>query len=130
MQLKSLTISVAIAQIATLVSADISTYYQSFTSQINPLNISIPSIPQTTSLDVNTECTYYNPDSSLITINSTEWPSIWDVATTNGMNTSAEFTTLYNSIDWTKAPNIAVRTLTAAGGLDMTGYDANADPGK
>jgi hypothetical protein len=128
MQLKSLAISVAIAQVASLVSADITTYYESFTSEINPLNISIPAISETTSLDPTTECAYYNPDASLITINATEWPTIWDVATTNGMNTSAEFVALYNSIDWTKAPNIPVRTMTAAGGLDFTNYSATADP--
>ncbi|KAI8888083.1 carbohydrate esterase family 4 protein [Backusella circina FSU 941] len=128
MQLKFIAISVAITQAISLVSADASNYWQSFTSQINPQNISIPSIAQTTSDDVTTECTNYIPDASLITINSTEWPSIWDVATTNGMNTSAEFTALYNSIDWTKAPNIAVRTKTAAGSLDLTGYDAVNDP--
>lgn len=128
MQLKSLAISVAIAQVASFASADITTYWQSFTTEINPKNISIPSIPQTTSVDPTTECTYYNPDASLITINSTEWPSIWDVATTNGMNTTAEFTALYNSIDWTKAPNIPVRTMTASGALDMTGYSATEDP--
>lgn len=129
MQLKSFTVSIAIAQAVTLAFADTSAnYWQSFTSQINPKNISIPSISQTTSLDVTTECTYYNPETSLITINSTEWPSIWDVATTNGMNTTAEFTSLYNSIDWTKAPNIPVRKLTAAGGLDFSNYSASEDP--
>ncbi|CAO3647452.1 unnamed protein product [Mucor fragilis] len=44
------------------------------------------------------------------------------------MNTSAEFTALYNSIDWAKAPNFPPRTLTADGGLDMTKYDAANDP--
>lgn len=128
MQLSSFAISVAIAQIATLVSADASTYWQSFTSEINPKNITIPSIPATTSNDPTTECTYYNPDTALISINDTEWPSIWDVATSNNMNTSAEFVALYNSIDWASAPNISVRTLTATGALDFTGYAASSDP--
>ncbi|CAO3621558.1 unnamed protein product [Mucor hiemalis] len=44
------------------------------------------------------------------------------------MNTTAEFTALYNSIDWSKAPNISVRTMTASGALDMTGYSATTDP--
>lgn len=127
MQLSSFAISIAIANIA-LVSADASNYWKSFTSQIDPKNITIPSIPATTSLNPTTECTYYNPDESLIVINSTEWPSIWDVATSNNMDTSAEFLSLYNSIDWTKAPNISVRTLTASGGLDFTGYDSASDP--
>ncbi|GAA5802817.1 hypothetical protein HPULCUR_008292 [Helicostylum pulchrum] len=127
MYTSSFVISVAIAQVA-LVSADATNFWQSFTSQINPKNITIPSIPQTTSNDPVTECTYYNPDPTLITINNTEWPSIWEVATTNNVNTSSEFTTLYNSIDWTKAPNIPVRTFTAAGGLDFTGYSSASDP--
>ena len=128
MLLKSIAYSVAMANIATLASADIGNYWQSFTSQINPKNIPIPSIPATTSDDVTTECTYYSPDASLITINPAEWPTIWDVATSNGMVNSSEFTTLYNSIDWTKAPNIPVRTLTASGALDFTNYSAATDP--
>lgn len=128
MQFKFLAISVAITQAASFVSADASNYYQSFTSQINPKNISIPSITQTTSYDVTAECTYYQPDASLFSINNTDWPTSWDIATSNGMNTSSEFTTLYNSIDWTKAPSIQVRTKDASGNLDLTGYDANSDP--
>ncbi|KAI8092220.1 chitin deacetylase [Gilbertella persicaria] len=130
MQLKTFTVSIAIAKLAALVSADVSAsnYYNSLTSQINPKNISIPSLTQTSSHDVTAECTYYVPDTSLITINNTEFPTIWQKATTNGMNTSAEFTSLYNSIDWTKAPNISVRTFTSAGGLDTTGYSASTDP--
>jgi hypothetical protein len=96
-----------------------------YTSTTDPTNINIPDIPQTTSHDVATQCTYYQ---SPFTINQAEWPTIWEIATSNGMNTSAEFTALYNSIDWTKAPNAQVRTLTAAGGLDMTTYDTASDP--
>ncbi|KAG0738656.1 hypothetical protein G6F59_006647 [Rhizopus arrhizus] len=44
------------------------------------------------------------------------------------MNTSSEFTQLYNSIDWSKAPNVPVRKLNAAGGLDLAGYDTVNDP--
>ncbi|KAI9014361.1 chitin deacetylase [Phycomyces nitens] len=132
-QLKPLLLSLTLAQVATFVSATASTtngqdYWQSFKSNINPLNVTLPKITQTVSISPTQECTYYNPDTSLFTIDPTEWPSIWDVATTNGMNTSAEFTALYNSIDWTKAPNIPVRTISPSGGLDFTGYDANADP--
>ncbi|CAO3672674.1 unnamed protein product [Umbelopsis ramanniana] len=87
--------------------------------------ITIPNIAQTTSYDVNTECTYYTLPG--LTITATDWPTIWDTATTNGMNTSAEFTALYNSLNWANAPNIPVRTQTA-GALNFTGYDATTDP--
>ncbi|OBZ86107.1 Chitin deacetylase [Choanephora cucurbitarum] len=127
MQLKTLTISLAMATLAT---ADItaSNYYNSLTSQIDPKNISIPSITQTSSLDVTTECTYYSPESTLVNISTSDFPTIWETATTNGMNTSAEFTALYQSIDWTKAPNISVRTFTSSGGLDTSSYQASTDP--
>lgn len=87
--------------------------------------ITIPSIPQTTSYDPTVECTYYTLPG--LTINAAEWPTIWATASTNGMNTSAEFTTLYNSINWANAPNITVRT-EVNGALDFTGYDASTDP--
>ncbi|KAI9486564.1 MAG: chitin deacetylase [Benjaminiella poitrasii] len=112
---------------AAVVSADTLKYYQNFTTQIDPKNITIPSIPQTTSLDPTTECTYYNPDPSLFQVVGSEWPTIWQRATTNGMNETKEFKNLYNSIDWSKAPNIPVRTLTADGGLDTTNYNSS-DP--
>ncbi|CAO0794532.1 unnamed protein product [Mucor circinelloides] len=129
MQIKTFALSAAIAQVATLALADTSAnYWQSFTSQINPKNISIPSIEQTSSIDPTQECAYYTPDASLFTFNASEWPSIWEVATTNGMNESAEFLSVYNSIDWTKAPNISVRTLDANGNLDTTGYNTATDP--
>ncbi|CAM0138533.1 hypothetical protein VKS41_007149 [Umbelopsis sp. WA50703] len=88
-------------------------------------SITIPSIPQTTSYDPTVECTSYSVPG--LTIDNTQWPTIWDTATTNGMNTSAEFTALWNSIDWANAPNITVRTQTN-GALDFTGYDENTDP--
>jgi peptidoglycan/xylan/chitin deacetylase (PgdA/CDA1 family) len=87
--------------------------------------ITIPNIAQTTSYDVNTECTYYTLPG--LNITSADWPTIWKIATTNGMNTSAEFTALYNSLNWANAPNIPVRTQTA-GALNFTGYDASTDP--
>ncbi|RCH78670.1 hypothetical protein CU098_004881, partial [Rhizopus stolonifer] len=115
MQFKILTISIAIAELATLACAStsdikITNYYDSFTSQIDPTNITVPSIKQTTSDNPTTECTYYDPETSLININNSEFPTVWDVATSNGMSKSAEFLSLYHSIDWTKAPNISVRT--------------------
>jgi hypothetical protein len=128
MQFKLIALSVVLTRATFFVSADVSNYWQSLTSQIDPKNISIPAIVQTTSDDVTTECTYYTPDPSLITINAAEWPSIWKTATTNGMNTSAEFTSLYNSIDWTKAPNIPVRTLDVNGALYLSAYDTVNDP--
>ncbi|CAO3664938.1 unnamed protein product [Umbelopsis vinacea] len=98
----------------------------STTTGTNPLAINIPSIPQTTSYDPTIECQYYTVPG--LTIDPKQWPTIWQTATSNGMNTSAEFTALYNSLDWTKAPTAAVRKATAAGGLDFTGYNAQTDP--
>ncbi|KAI8075413.1 chitin deacetylase [Gilbertella persicaria] len=129
MQLKSITISLAVAKLVAVVSADITaaSYYNSLASSVDPTNITIPTLDQTTSYDPTTECTYYSPDSSLVSINASEFPNIWEVATTNGMNTSAEFTALYNSIDWTQAPDISVRTLDADGNLDTSSYDTATD---
>lgn len=97
----------------------------SFPSKTDPTSFSIPSIPQTTSHDLAAECTYYQ---SNFTIQQDQWPTVWGIATSNGMNTSSEFTKLYNSIDWTKAPNVAVRKMNAQGSLDLTGYDTVNDP--
>ncbi|KAG0171491.1 hypothetical protein DFQ28_001025 [Apophysomyces sp. BC1034] len=97
-----------------------------YSSNADPTKINIPDIPQTTSYDVATECQYYQPAG--LTVNKAEWPTIWEIATSNGMNTSQEFQNLYNSIDWTKAPQIAVRQLTPAGGLNMQGYNTAQDP--
>ena len=96
-----------------------------FPSNTDPTKITIPNIPQTTSYDVATECQYYQ---SNFTIDKTQWPTIWDIATSNSMNTSAEFTQLYNSIDWTKVPKAPVRALTPQGGLNLVGYDTVNDP--
>ncbi|CEP07457.1 hypothetical protein [Parasitella parasitica] len=128
MQIRTFALSAAIAQVATLVAADASAYWKSFTSQVDPKNITVPSIEQTASIDPAQECVYYNPETSLFTFKASEWPSIWEVATTNGMNETTEFLNLYNSIDWTKAPNITVRTLDGDGNLDTTGYDSTKDP--
>ncbi|KAI9277645.1 hypothetical protein BY458DRAFT_504691 [Sporodiniella umbellata] len=97
-----------------------------YTSTVDPLKVVIPEIPQTTSHDPAAQCVYYQ---SPFVINKNQWPNSWEIATSNGMNTSAEFKALYNSIDWTKAPNIPVRKISATtGGLDMTGYDSAKDP--
>lgn len=129
MQFKLITISLALAKIAAVVSADVtaSNYWESISTKIDPKNITLPSIKQTTSYDVDTQCTYYTPDSSLITFNESEWPTSWETATSNGMDESDEFLSLYNSIDWTKAPNINPRTLTSDGGLDTSSY-SDSDP--
>jgi hypothetical protein len=105
----------------------IADYWKNFKSAVDPLNIQIASIPQTTSYDPATECAYYQPPSNFV-FNPKEWPALWETATSNGMTNTAEFKAVYNAIDWTKAPSIPVRQHTAAGGLVMTGYDANADP--
>ncbi|KAG1051396.1 hypothetical protein G6F43_006394 [Rhizopus delemar] len=97
----------------------------SFPTKTDPTRLLLPAIPQTTSHDVATECTFYQ---SNFTIQKDQWPTVWDIATSNNMNTSSEFTRLYNSIDWSKAPNVPVRKLNAAGGLDLTGYDTVNDP--
>ncbi|KAG0170112.1 hypothetical protein DFQ28_003838 [Apophysomyces sp. BC1034] len=130
--MKLIFITAALAQVASLSSAASvesgKEFWESWTSQIDPFNVTIPKITQTTSIDPFQECVDYIPDSSLITINPKEWPTIWDTATTNGMNESAEFKALKGSIDWTKAPNIQVRQKDANGNLIMTGYDQNSDP--
>ncbi|KAI8331491.1 chitin deacetylase [Chlamydoabsidia padenii] len=126
MTIIGLTSIVAVAAFSPLTAA--AGYWQSFNSSINPLNITIPDIPQTTSIDPTTECAYYNPDPSLIVIDPTQWPTSWSIATSNGMNSSAEFQSFYNSIDWANAPNIPVRTLNADGSINMNGYDSSADP--
>lgn len=127
MQIKAFITSITIALAASQVAAD-PTFWKNFTTQINPKNVSTPSIAQTTSIDPTEECVYYSPDTSLINIVSSEWPTIWQKATTNGMNETSEFTTLYNSIDWTKAPNIPVRTTLADGTLNTTSYSSSSDP--
>ncbi|KAG1458434.1 hypothetical protein G6F56_006399 [Rhizopus delemar] len=129
MQIKFITISVALAKVATLVSAkvSVSNYWESLETKIDPKNITIPSIKQTTSYDVDVQCTYYNPDTSLVNINDSEFPNVWETADSNGMTKTAEFKSLYNSIDWSKAPNISVRKLDSDGGLDMDSY-SDSDP--
>ncbi|CDH56570.1 chitin deacetylase [Lichtheimia corymbifera JMRC:FSU:9682] len=96
-----------------------------YTSTTDPTKINIPDIDQTTSHDPAKECTYYESD---YTYNKAEWPTVWDTATTNGMNTSAEFKALWDSIDWSKAPNVQPRAIGPDGGLVMQGYDTQNDP--
>ncbi|CAO3703241.1 unnamed protein product [Rhizopus stolonifer] len=114
----------AIISALTLVSVNAVT--TNYTSTVDPTNITIPEIPQTTSHDPATQCTYYQ---SPFVIDQAQWPNSWEIATSNGMNTSAEFKALYESIDWTKAPSIPVRGISATtGGLDMASYDSATDP--
>lgn len=96
-----------------------------YTSSVDPTKIVLPNIPQLTSHDPAAECVFYN---SPYSIAPAQWPTIWQIATSNGMNTSAEFQALYSSIDWTKVPNFPARTIAATGGLQMTGYDTVNDP--
>lgn len=112
---------ITLASSAALAAVDLS----KFPSKTDPTKFTIPDIPQTTSLDVATECQYYQ---SNFTIEKSEWPTIWDIATSNNMNTSTEFTNLYNSIDWTQAPKAPVRSMTPQGGLNLVGYDTVNDP--
>ncbi|KAI7906998.1 uncharacterized protein BX663DRAFT_494459 [Cokeromyces recurvatus] len=112
---------------AALASAQTIDYYKNFKSQIDPHNVTVPSIKQTTSHDPSVECTYYNPDTSLININPAEWPTVWEKATSNGVTESEEFKKVYSSIDWTKAPNIPVRKLNPDGSLDTSHYP-DSDP--
>lgn len=95
-----------------------------YSSTVDPTKLSIPNIEQTTSHDVAAQCKYYQPP---FTLDPKAWPTSWEIATSNGMNTSAEFTALYNSIDWTKAPSIQPKTLSASGGLNLQGYDVQSD---
>ncbi|KAI9310792.1 hypothetical protein BX666DRAFT_2021540 [Dichotomocladium elegans] len=121
---KPLVVACALLQASGLVSA--AEYWESFKSNVNPKNITIPNIPQTTSKDESTQCKWYDA-SPLFTFNAADWPTPWMVATSNGMNTTAEFKALYNSIDWSKAPKIPVRRKTPDGSIDLSGYDSS-DP--
>lgn len=101
-------------------------YWEKFNSSVDPPNITLPNIAQTTSYDPTTECTWYEPPSTF-KFDPTEWPTSWEVATSNGMNASAEFKALYASINWNNAPNISVRKL-KDGAPDMSDYDMTNDP--
>ncbi|CAO3634719.1 unnamed protein product [Cunninghamella echinulata] len=116
-----------IATVLTLLTtSSLAAVQTNYTSTVDPTKLSLPVNDQTTSYDAAKECAYYQPP---VAYNKAEWPTIWDIATSNGMNTSAEFTALYNSIDWTKAPKINPRKMSATtGGLDFTGYTPQEDP--
>ncbi|KAI8374243.1 uncharacterized protein BYT42DRAFT_499497 [Radiomyces spectabilis] len=119
---KSQAVILSIAASAVVTNAAIQL---NFESKTDPTNIVLPDIPQTTQQNPTAECTFYQ---SPYTINQAEWPTVWQIATSNGMNNTDEFKKVYNAIDWTKAPKIPVRKMTAAGGLDMQGYDTANDP--
>ncbi|KAI7878279.1 chitin deacetylase 3 [Lichtheimia hyalospora FSU 10163] len=124
MYLKAIALSFAIAQASQAVSA--AEYWESFKSNVDPTNIKIPEITQTTSYDEFKTCVAYDA-SSVFTFNQSEWPTPWEVATSNGMNTSQEFVNLYNSINWDSMPkNISVRTA-VDGALQTENYDPS-DP--
>ncbi|KAI9320575.1 hypothetical protein BX666DRAFT_1909249 [Dichotomocladium elegans] len=125
MLLKSIIVSLALTQSGTIFVSGLE-YWESFNSSVDPTNIDIPSVSQTTSHDPVTECVPYNPTN--VVINPADWPTPWLTATSNGMNTSAEFLSLYNSIDWASMPNISVRTRTSTGDIDTSGYDTVNDP--
>ncbi|CAM0135214.1 unnamed protein product [Umbelopsis sp. WA50703] len=114
-----------LAASAVALTATVQAITTNFSSSVNPNHITLPSIPQLTSYNVNTECTYYNPNVPIV---AKDWPTSWLVATSNGMSKSAEFTKLYNSIKWSSAPNIPVRKADSSGNLDMSGYDMSTDP--
>lgn len=120
----STTKSTTTASSSTFVIAD---YWKSFNSKVDPNNITIAKIPQTTSTDGTAQCQWYEPPANF-DFKESEWPTLWETATSNGMSKTAEFKRVYNAIDWTKAPKISVRKLASNGGLVMTGYDANKDP--
>lgn len=123
MYLKAIALSFAIAQASQTVNA--AGYWESFKSNVDPTNIKIPEIEQTTSYDEFKTCVGYDA-SPAFTFNQSEFPTPWQIATSNGMNTSQEFVNLYNSINWNNMPNIPVRT-SENGALKTEGYDAS-DP--
>ncbi|EIE78451.1 hypothetical protein G6F46_009143 [Rhizopus delemar] len=101
-------------------------YWKNFKSLVDPNNITIADIPQTTSTNPSDECKWYEPPSNFV-YNTKEWPNLWEIATSNGMTKTSEFQALNKSIDWTKAPKIPVRKAGSDGGLDMTSY-SDSDP--
>ncbi|SAM02956.1 hypothetical protein [Absidia glauca] len=127
MYIKSIVASIAVAQTLVSAAAKPQDYWKSFTSSTDPNNITLPKLKQLTSNDPVAECVNYETPAQFKFVAS-EWPTMWETATSNGMNKSAEFTALYNSIPWSSMPNIPVRKATADGGLDFTGYDQSKDP--
>jgi hypothetical protein len=127
MYIKSIAASIAVAQTLVSAAANSQDYWKKFTTGTDPSNITLPNIKQVQSHDPVTECTAYETPAQFKYVAS-EWPTTWETATSNGMNNSAEFIALYNSVNWSKMPNIPVRKATSDGGLDMTGYDESNDP--
>ncbi|KAG2226289.1 hypothetical protein INT45_005961 [Circinella minor] len=121
MYLKSLALSLALSQIVCAAE-----YWEAFKATADPTKLSIPKITQTTSIDPATQCQWYEPPSHF-KFNAAEWPTAWEIATSNGMTKNAEFKKAYNAIDWKSAPNITVRKLAPNGSPDMSDYDAS-DP--
>ncbi|KAI7874401.1 chitin deacetylase [Lichtheimia hyalospora FSU 10163] len=102
--------------------ANAAEYWESWSSKVDPNKITIPKIKQTSSHDETTQCTPYDASASF-EFDPKEWPTTWEVATSNGMDKSAEFTALVKSIPWKNMPDIPVRELTEDGGVNMTDYD-------
>ncbi|CDH55079.1 chitin deacetylase [Lichtheimia corymbifera JMRC:FSU:9682] len=126
MLVKTIAISLALAQSANTFVAGVE-YWKNFKTQVDPTNITIPKIDQTTSLDPTAQCQYYTPQN--FEFDQSQWPNAWEIATSNGMNETEEFKNLYNSIDWDKAPkNVSVRVMLEDGSVDMSDYDENEDP--
>jgi hypothetical protein len=96
-----------------------------YTSTVDPTKLTLPNIPQDTTSNFQTACSWTTPPVPFV---ATDWPTSWQPATTNGMNLTAEFQALYNSIDWTQAPHVAPRTLSSPGVLNTAGYDTVNDP--
>ncbi|KAI9316472.1 chitin deacetylase 1 [Dichotomocladium elegans] len=122
MYLKGSTASIFSCVLVSTVCASAVTNYA---SSVDPTKINIPNIPQTTSDDPNTECTWY---ASEYTFDRAAWPTIWMTATSNGMTTTPEFKALNSSIDWTKVPDIQPRKLGSTGTLNMSAYNVAEDP--
>ena len=145
MLVKTIAISLAIAQSANTFVAGVE-YWKNFKSQVDPTNITIPKIDQTTTHDPTAQCQYYTPQN--FDFDQSQWPTAWEIATSNGMNETEEFRNLVKSIDWSQAPkNVSVRVLLEDGSVDMSGkyqvlnhlywiylltysldYDENEDP--
>jgi hypothetical protein len=96
-----------------------------FNSTVNPNFINIPNIPQTTSHDIDEECSSYTFP---VPIDLSEWPTRWKIATSNDVDDSDEFNRVYDAIDWSLAPDIPVRSVDDDGKLELDDYDEDKDP--
>jgi len=68
-------------------------------------------------------CTYYT---STYTFPAGQYPTIWQKPNSSVFNT-AEYQQIYNSIDWTKVPNIPPKQMNASGFI-LNGYNVQTDP--